>query len=278
MNPLQRSKGTLSPDYVAPLRAYRAWYWNDGQVTSLNGTIWEPREAHVAKCALSFDLADYWAQGDKVVWDDELETWVSLLHVAPEKDCTCGVYAGKNFEHLVEINYANYGIHGEVDLWGKVQECTLGYRAQYAYPRFFVVPPSMLIGNMWDVEFRLKTLERFEIDIYIAESSEAHENMGRILLKRPNEEYTQEGANFLASVIQKSYDAMAGYSRKVPQVGDRVFIKGKGISVITVVTDARIEATLFNRVVCTMLKKDIRWNPIYGHFFWDEGSFSIRGR
>ena len=61
----------------------------------------------------------------------------------PSEDCTCGMYAGINLQHLIDINYADQGIHGEVALWGRLQECSLGWRAQYAYPKFFIVPQDM---------------------------------------------------------------------------------------------------------------------------------------
>jgi hypothetical protein len=43
-------------------------------------------------------------------------------------DCTCGVYAAKNIEHLRQLGYEGRGIRGEVHLWGTVVEHELGWR------------------------------------------------------------------------------------------------------------------------------------------------------
>ena len=49
------------------------------------------------------------------------------------------MYAGINMQHMIDINYIQRGIHGEVHLWGRLERCTLGWRAQFAYPKYFIV-------------------------------------------------------------------------------------------------------------------------------------------
>ena len=45
------------------------------------------------------------------------------------------MYAAKSLDHLRTFGYMQYGIYGEVWLWGTVVEHELGWRAQFAYPK-----------------------------------------------------------------------------------------------------------------------------------------------
>lgn len=82
--------------------------------------VWEPREAVVALCS------DF-----------------SSRHEAPHPSHECGLYAyaerelaERKFVALVRANGAP-GVtwaFGRVSLWGRVIECELGWRAQFAYP------------------------------------------------------------------------------------------------------------------------------------------------
>jgi hypothetical protein len=72
-------------------------------------------------------------------------------HDAPAEDCTCGVYAGDLPTGLGALDpYARLGWHvrhrvvGEVNLWGRVVECSKGWRGQYAYPSRLIVPARRL--------------------------------------------------------------------------------------------------------------------------------------
>ena len=62
-------------------------------------------------------------------------------HDAPQANCTCWVRCSQNDSTTSAASgYERYGIHGEVYLWGTVVEHELGYRAQFAYPKNFVLP------------------------------------------------------------------------------------------------------------------------------------------
>ena len=104
------------PDtYVEPFVAYRSWNWNAEGITSLNGSLWTPKEAFEAKCPHVDDLRSMQAaapntpamKAAKAFWDKQ-------THLVPDPDCTCGMYAGINMQHLIDINYIQRGIHGEV--------------------------------------------------------------------------------------------------------------------------------------------------------------------
>ena len=104
------------PDYISPIVGYRVWNWDAIGLWSLNGERWFPDRALASKCP----RAD---------------------HEPPTDDCSCGVYAAKNYQHLRKIADIKCRVHGEVYLWGTVVEHKLGYRAQYAYPKSLVLPP-----------------------------------------------------------------------------------------------------------------------------------------
>jgi hypothetical protein len=65
-------------------------------------------------------------------------------HIAPDLKCTCGIYAGGNLEHMRKPSYERSLIYGQVLLWGTVVEHQRGWRAQYAYPHSFLLPPEVL--------------------------------------------------------------------------------------------------------------------------------------
>jgi len=56
-------------------------------------------------------------------------------HFPPEEKCTCGFYSFKTYEKLVSEGYGCQDFTAEVYYWGKIIECTEGYRAQYCYPK-----------------------------------------------------------------------------------------------------------------------------------------------
>jgi len=69
-----------------------------------------------------------------------------------------GIYAAKNIEHLRTTGYWQYGIHGDVNLWGTVVEHKLGWRAQFAYPKSLFLPPDALPFTLAGIQARIATL------------------------------------------------------------------------------------------------------------------------
>jgi hypothetical protein len=63
---------------------------------------------------------------------------------APQSDCLCGIYATQSLDHLHRTGYDLRGICGEVWVCGTVAEHKLGWSAQFAYPKNFVLPLSMM--------------------------------------------------------------------------------------------------------------------------------------
>ncbi|MGA8184918.1 MAG: hypothetical protein WB819_14900 [Terriglobia bacterium] len=127
------------PDFVEPLLGWRAWkVWAPlsdsdacpGFSSVILDTPWAPRRRFSAKH--SFDL------GAKCR---------GLLGL----DCSCGIYAFNDpleaFVYLMRVRDRLLGMSvdvaiGTVSLWGKVVECELGYKAEYAYPEHIFLPAS----------------------------------------------------------------------------------------------------------------------------------------
>jgi hypothetical protein len=68
-----------------------------------------------------------------------------MTHAVPDPKCGCGLYAARTLQHLAGMPYHLYYedefvVLGEVALWGGVIPGTLGWRAQYGYPRRLLVP------------------------------------------------------------------------------------------------------------------------------------------
>ena len=134
----------MIPDYISPIIGYRTWQWDSLGLKSLNDEPWVPGRALEARCR------DF-----------------PLICDAPHKLCTCGIYAARNLEHLIDIGYMRGDLHGEVYLWGKVVEHSLGYRAQFAYPKSIVLPTEMMPLTLCEAESRLESLIAYDVDILI---------------------------------------------------------------------------------------------------------------
>jgi hypothetical protein len=70
----------------------------------------------------------------------------------PGVGCSCGFYSAKSLKHLMRMGYHLYHdideakqfkVVGQVACWGKVIEGTQGWRTQYAYPTYLMVPFEM---------------------------------------------------------------------------------------------------------------------------------------
>jgi hypothetical protein len=110
------------PDtYIEPFTAYRAWNWSAEGVTFLNGALWAPKQAFEATCG----ERDGWKLMMASADSEAARKYVQANeHHVPDACCTCGMYAGINMQHLIDIRYIGRGIHGEVHLWGRLERST----------------------------------------------------------------------------------------------------------------------------------------------------------
>jgi hypothetical protein len=245
------------PDtYIEAFVAYRAWNWNSEGITSLNGALWTPKVAFEAVCPHAEDLRSMQTAAST---EAAKEFWREQSHIVPDSGCTCGMYAGINMQHLIDINYIQRGIHGEVHLWGRLYRHTLGWRAQYAYPKFFVVPANMVPFKVEEAQKRLAMLVEFDVDIYLQPKRDACVGQERIPLWVRDYGYTNQGISFLIERWQK------WNSHKIEHTlaaGDRVAVLGDGggIGVVKEIDGEELYYTLFapNAVYHKKLK-DIFW-------------------
>jgi hypothetical protein len=122
------------PDLVGEIVGYRAWgVTRVGRIARLTSVIqqagiWPTNRMLLAKCPGSSD-------GDQG-------------HVVPDEACSCGIYAARDRDHLLELGYGQYQdpddirVFGEVALSGKVILAEKGYRAARARVKKLYVPHS----------------------------------------------------------------------------------------------------------------------------------------
>ena len=248
------------PDtYIEPFTAYRAWNWTAEGVTSLNGAPWTPKVAFEAKCHYAADLCSMRAAASG---SEAAEFWKSKSHHVPDPNCTCGMYAGINMQHMIDINYIQRGIHGEASLWGRLFRHALGWRARYAYPKFFVVPANMIPFDITEAKRRLDALTEFDVDIYLQPEREARVGQERIPLWMRDYGYSQQGLSWLVEKRKQWYG-----NKVIPPigVGDRIAVFSEvddgGIGVVREIDGDEIYYTLFSlNVVYRKKVTDVVWN------------------
>lgn len=249
------------PDtYVEPFTAYRAWNWTTEGVTSLNGERWTPKQPFEAKCPQHEDLRSMQAACST---PEAKKFWCGKRHDVPDPNCTCGMYAGINMQHMIDIGYIQRGIHGEVSLWGRLMRHTLGWRAQFAYPKFFVVPANMIPVRAEEALKRLAALAEFGVDIYLQPEREARVGQQTIPLWVKDYGYSAQGTEFLIERWSKWNSAKIAHAPLA--VGDRVAVfsnaNGGGIGVVKKISGDDVYYTLFSPNVIYHKKiKDVVWN------------------
>ena len=190
------------PDYISPIVGYRVWNWDAIGLWSLNGERWFPDRALASKCP----RAD---------------------HEPPTDDCSCGVYAAKNYEHLQRMfstKFVEDFVHGEVHLWGKVVEHDLGYRAQFAYPKSLVLPFNLPSS----IDPRLESSSLEVLMVYGADISLAP----NILLWTKRSGYTPAGSDWLIGRGKPCGKWCEQWHERTLQMGDYVTVLGRGIGLV----------------------------------------------
>jgi hypothetical protein len=252
---------TKVPDtYIEPFTAYRAWDWSSAGVKSLNGALWAPKQAFEATCEYRNDWKNMLAAANS---EQARKFWLAKEHHVPDPKCTCGMYAGINMKHLIDIGYIQRGVHGEVSLWGRLERNTLGWRAQFAYPKYFVVPSNMVPIKVEEAQERLAKLVEFDVDIYLQPEREARVGQEKIPLWVRDYGYSQQGISFLIEKRQKWYSG-----EKVVHtlaVGDRVAVfsdvNDGGIGLVKEIDGNETYYTLFSpNVIYHKKVKDVLWN------------------
>jgi hypothetical protein len=177
---------------------------------------------------------------------------VRALHGAdelPHSNCTCGIYAAKNIEHLRQFGYEGRGIHGEVYLWGTVVEHRLGWRAQFAYPKSLFLPPDAIPFTLAEIDSRLKTLIAFGADIFMVGDHRS------IAFWKSDSGFDAAGLDYIINARQKHY--LRQRAERILKRGDRVALLGQGIAVAERVGDNEVVVILGKSLLGRIPRKDI---------------------
>src|SRR6266851_5959384 len=229
------------PDYISPIVAYRVWQWDAAGLRSLNGEPWLPGRPLAAGCGAA-------ARGT-IVGRAEA---VPSAHEPPCSGCTCGVYAAKNIEHLRQSGYEQYGIHGEVYLWGTVVEHKLGWRAQFAYPKSLSLPPDAIPFTLTEIDARLKTLIAFGTDIFIVGDHES------ILFWKNGSGFDAAALDYLIKA-RKEYNDRRQWELTLKN-GDRVAVLGRGIAVVEKIDHNQVHVLLRNTYALRIPRNHVVWD------------------
>jgi hypothetical protein len=123
------------PDYLSPIVAYRVWFWNNPSLASGTAVLWPPGQPLQARCAVCQPGIPRYDRSEQEMIRD---------HEAPQRTCSCGIYATKYPDPLYGMGRRQLVIAGEVFLWGSVVEHQLGWRAQFAYPKSLILTREMI--------------------------------------------------------------------------------------------------------------------------------------
>ena len=229
------------PDYISPIIGYRVWQWDAAGLKSLNGKLWSPGQPLAAVCRVA----------GRETFDGRAENAKNAPEL-PQTDCTCGVYAAKNLEHLLQFGYEGRGIHGEVYLWGTVVEHELGWRAQFAYPKNLYLPLKTLPSTLAEIQSRLQALTLYGSDIFVLGNGET------ISLWAKDSGYTPAGLDYLIERSKRYYDRRR--QERTLRLGDRVEILGRGIAVVEHVDSKWIRAAVLGKIALRIARKEIVWD------------------
>jgi hypothetical protein len=128
------------PDFVEPLLGWRAW------------KVWVPLSGSDSCPAFSSVILDTpWAPRRRFSAEHSFDLGAKCRGLL-DLGCSCGIYAFKEppeaVVYLMEVRDRLLGMTvevalGTVSLWGRVIECELGYKGQYAYPQHIYLPASL---------------------------------------------------------------------------------------------------------------------------------------
>ena len=212
---------------------------------SLCGERWHPGQSLAARCRASTVVGTIAGRAEAP----------DHVHDAPQENCTCGIYAAKTLHHFRSAGYERYGVHGEVHLWGKVVEHELGYRAQFAYPKTFVLPPETLPFSSAPIQGRLRGLVAYGINIFVADDN------GNIHLWTRDSGLNPTGLDRLITIGKEYYDRPQ--RDRLLRKGDRLAVLGHGTAVVEHVNSMWIQAVVLKRCTLRIARKHIRWDDRY---------------
>ena len=159
-----------APDYCEPILGWRAWH-----VVERHGDVYLVSLFHRVR----------WPWLEPLV--GSCHTWCPpwrrkrSRHPSPDVDCQCGIYAASLETASTYVTprsgrtqwpiTTEWPVIGEVALWGRVVECTAGWRASSAYPTRLYV--AVTRGRRVRCASRVAGhLERYGVPVGVIEGSE----------------------------------------------------------------------------------------------------------
>jgi hypothetical protein len=131
---------SAAPDYIEPTIGWRTWLVvPEGGSFRLRSVVydalWPARDELVARCL---------RRTASLPWRRRIE------HGPPGHNCACGIYAARDPDEAASYLHGRswadglsvHRVIGTVSLWGRVVECTRGWRGSLAYPKKIYVPPA----------------------------------------------------------------------------------------------------------------------------------------
>jgi len=132
-----------------------------------------------------------------------------------------------------------------------VVEHTLGWRAQFAYPKSLFLPHDAIPFTLTEIEARLRTLIAFDTEIFIFGEHES------ICFWKNGSGFDAAGLDYVIKT-RKDYYIRRQRERTLKK-GDRVAVLGRGIAVVEQADDKEALVVL-NRLVLRIACKDIVLN------------------
>ena len=158
----------------------------------------------------------------------------------------------QNAPPLSRAGYEQYGIHGEVYLWGTVVEHERGWRAQFAYPKNLFLSPDALPFTLAEIWPRLQALTLYGSDIFVLDNDQTISLWG----KRSG--FDPAGLDYLIERSKGYYDRRQ--RDRTLKRGDRVAILGRGHSCSRAVDSKWIQAVVWNKCTLRIARKEIVWD------------------
>jgi hypothetical protein len=231
----------IVPDYISPVLGCRVWQWDTTGLRSLNGEKWSAHQPLSAVC-----------RADAFGSISGLSKPAHNPAELPDINCTCGIYAARTTGHLRQCGYERFGVRGEVSLWGAVVEHERGWRAQFAYPKTFVLSPDTIPFSLSEINSRLKTLAEFGADIFLLH------DCNRVALWKNGSGFDAAGLDYLIKTRGEYY--IRRQRERTLKKGDRVAVLGHGIAVVERVDGKDVHVALGNRLVLRIARKEIVMN------------------
>ncbi len=241
------------PDYISPIVGYRVWTLSTMGLKSLCGEQWHPSKSLAARCRASTVVGTIAGRAE-----------AADNHDAPQVNCTCGIYAAKTLHHY-GAGYEQYGIHGEVYLWGTVVEHERGWRAQLAYPKNLFLSLDALPFTLAEIWPRLQALTLYGSDIFVLDNNQTISLWGK------NSGFDPAGLDYLIE-MRKQYYVRRQQDRTLKK-GARVAVLGRGIAVVEHVDGKEVHAVLWNTDMVRIGSKEIVWDE--SNMRWEANHSSV---